>query len=530
MAWDCPLHYYRGPNVSEDLSYNCEICNFDGLLETNIFCYTVIIIRYLNLYLGDYRVISEKNKLKTQIEFRKMPPKRSAASISEEKAKPTKKGHKKIKPFLNQFSKAKSLPLDVFVWGTGSMCELGLGPAAKTKEVKRPRLNPFLKKEDVGIVDISVGGMHTLVLDKDNNVWSWGANDSFVLGRDTSGKEKLKDIKDKADSDDDDDDGDLNEAEATPGKVEGLPSDLKVVQLATTDNLSAVLYENGEVYAWGTFRCNEGLLGFSSKTPVQKTPLKIPEFKNIVQLAPGKDHLLALDAYGNVLGWGDGQQYQLGRKIMERTRMQTLRPLPVALKNIKYISSGDYHSFAIDHKGSIYAWGLNQYGQCGIKEELVDGDIVARPTEVTRLKDKQIISIAAGEHHTLALSEDGSLYSFGRVDMFEVGIAKKNYPDYSFKDAHEKVRAIPFPTKLENVPEFNSIAAGSHHSLAIAKNGENLGCIYSWGYGDTYAVGQGPDADDIEVPTVIKNTATLGYQMSLVGAGGQFSVCAGIKK
>lgn len=37
-------------------------------------------------------------------------------------------------------------PLDVFVWGTGSMCELGLGPLAKNKEVKRPRLNPFCHK------------------------------------------------------------------------------------------------------------------------------------------------------------------------------------------------------------------------------------------------------------------------------------------------------------------------------------------------------------------------------------------------
>ena len=45
------------------------------------------------------------------------------------------------------------------------MCELGLGPSAKNKEVKRPRLNPFLTEEKLDgtkIVDFSVGGMHTL--------------------------------------------------------------------------------------------------------------------------------------------------------------------------------------------------------------------------------------------------------------------------------------------------------------------------------------------------------------------------------
>lgn len=434
---------------------------------------------------------------------------------------------KKVKPALNETPKPKGEPLDVFVWGTGSMCELGLGPAAKTKEVKRPRLNPFLSKDKVGVVDFAVGGMHTLVLDKDNKVWSWGANDSAVLGRDTAGKEKLKDIKEnKKDDEDDDDDGDLNEAESTPGVVEGLPTDdAKIIQLAATDNLSAVLYDNGDVYAWGCFRCNEGLLGFSADTKIQKTPKKISEFKNIIQLAPGKDHLLALDAYGNVFGWGDGQQYQLGRKIMERTRLQSLKPLPVALKNIKYIASGDYHSFAIDTKGEVFSWGLNQYGQVGIKEELVDGDVVTRPTKITRLSGKQITQIAAGEHHSLALSSDGSLYSFGRVDMLEVGIAKKNYPEYSYKDAHDRIRAIPFPTLVPNVPKFRTVAAGSHHSLAISEDG----VAYSWGYGDTYAVGQGLVDEDIEIPTRIKNTATQDHNILLIGAGGQFSVSAGVK-
>ena len=167
-------------------------------------------------------------------------------------------------PNINESPKTKTTPLDIFVWGTGSMCELGLGPDSKNKEVKRPRLNPFLTEEKLNgtkIVDFAVGGMHTLALDGKNRVWSWGGNDSGVLGRDTSqAKEVLKDMD--ADASDDDEDGDLNEAESTPGLVENLPKDSSIVQLAATDNLSAVLLDNGDVYAWGCFRCNEGLLGF----------------------------------------------------------------------------------------------------------------------------------------------------------------------------------------------------------------------------------------------------------------------------
>lgn len=425
-------------------------------------------------------------------------------------------------PIINDFAKAKTTELDVFVFGTGSMCELGLGPDSKTKEVKRPRLNPFLK--DLGIVDFAVGGMHTLALDSKNQVWSWGSNDSFVLARDTSkSKEVLKDMD--AGSDDDDEDADLNEAESTPGLVEGLPSGLKIAQLCATDNLSAVLFEDGQVYAWGTFRCNEGILGFKHNILIQKTPVKVDEFKDIVQLAGGKDHILGLDRKGVVYAWGNGQQFQLGRKIMERNRLRTLEPREFGLVDVKYIASGEFHCFAITKDDKVLTWGLNQFGQCGVSSDLEDGSIISIPTEVTSLSDKKIVKIAAGEHHSLALGEDGSLYSFGRIDMFEVGISKDNLPEDTFRDVHGKPRSIPVPTKLSNVPKFRSIAVGSHHSLAISEDG----VVYSWGFGETYALGLGPAGEDVETPTRIKNTATQDHDMLLVGAGGQFSVSGGVK-
>ena len=58
-----------------------------------------------------------------------------------------------------------------------------------------------------------------------------------------------------------------------------------------------------------------------------------------------------------------------------------------------------------------------------------------------------IRSIAAGEHHSLILSQDGDLYSCGRLDMFEVGIPKDNLPEDTYKDVHGKARAVPLPTK-----------------------------------------------------------------------------------
>lgn len=427
---------------------------------------------------------------------------------------------------INEMPNANVTPLDVFVWGSGSMCELGLGPDAKTKEVKRPRLNPFLKRDEVGIVDIAVGGMHVLALDKDGNVWSWGTNDSVVLGRDTTqtGDKGLRDMD--ADADDDDEDGDLNEFESTPGKVQGLPEGTKVVKIAASDNLSLVLLENGHVWAWGTFRNNEGILGFSKDVKLQKTPTRIMELEHIVSIVAGKDHILALDSKGWVYAWGNGQQYQLGRKILERSMLSSLEPRSFNLKNVKFIGSGEFHSFAITTKGKVLAWGLNQYGQCGVDMTIDDGAVVTKPTEIKALADKDIVYITGGEHHSLALSSTGEVYAFGRYDMKEIGIEKDKLPlDDCVKDDHDNVRCLPKPTKLETLPPIKTVACGSHHSLAVTKDG----FVFSWGFADTYAVGLGNLDDDVEKPTRIDNTATKEHDILLVGAGGQFSVSGGIK-
>ena len=423
-------------------------------------------------------------------------------------------------------------PLDIFGWGSGSMCELGFGSLAKNKEIKRPRLNPFLPEDEVKIISFAVGGMHTLALDSDSNVWSWGCNDVGALGRDTSAiSEKLKDMD--ANDSSDDDDGDLNEAESTPSKIprDAFPPLIeghKIVQLAATDNMSCALFSNGEVYAWGTFRCNEGILGFYQESiNIQATPWKIPSFTKykVVQLAPGKDHILFLDEEGVVFAWGNGQQHQLGRRVLERFRLKTLDPRSFGLKHIKYIASGENHCFAIRKDGTLISWGLNQFGQCGISEEIEDGALVEVPKTVLVPEGLKIKSISAGEHHSLVLSEEGDLYSFGRLDMCEVGIAKDKLDEKAYKDEHGKMRSVPIPTKLQDVPKFKTMAAGSHHSLAVAQNG----IAYSWGFGETYAVGLGPTGDDIEIPTRIKNTATQDHNIILVGCGGQFSISGGVK-
>jgi alpha-tubulin suppressor-like RCC1 family protein len=142
---------------------------------------------------------------------------------------------------------------DVFVFGAGSMGELGLGATSKDRNVKRPRLNAHLRGN--GIVDVAVGGMHVAALDHDGKVWTWGVNDQGSLGRDTkTAVPKDINMKDDASDSDSDDEEDLNPLESTPGLVDGFPEGVKVVKLACGDSISVAIADDGKVYSWGTFR------------------------------------------------------------------------------------------------------------------------------------------------------------------------------------------------------------------------------------------------------------------------------------
>lgn len=444
-------------------------------------------------------------------------------------------------PYYRQLNLSLENPLKVYTFGTGSMCELGYGPLAKNKEIKRPRLNMYL--QDIKVSSIVAGGMHSLALTYDNEIYSWGTNDMAVLGRDTvtNAKVSLKDANAPAESDDDDD-GDLNDLESTPAKVENLPKDNgNIVQIGATDNLSIVLYQNGDVYAWGTFRNNEGILGFYKKEiKLQNTPFKLPTdfLKNkkakIVQIATGKDHILLLDSFGTAYAWGTYQQGQLARKIMDQHALANLFPQPIVFKSrskelVKSIFSGENHSFAITHSGNLYAWGLNQFGQCGTDKDLQDGGLIYTPKKVllpADVKDaSEIKLIAAGEHHSLILLNNGKILTFGRRDMFEVGLTTEQIPEENaYLDPNsKKIRSVPVPTYIPSEKKFTNLAAGSHHSLATTEDG----LLYSWGFGETYALGLGPAGEDVEVPTKVMNTAVKEMRICAVSAGGQFSLAAG---
>lgn len=295
--------------------------------------------------------------------------------------------------------------------------------------------------------------------------------------------------------------------------------------------------------------------------------MELPSLSKLrfVQVACGTDHVLALTMQGTVYVWGNGQQAQLGRRIIERRKVNGLSPERLALRRIKLIGCGSYHSFAVSESGVVYAWGLNSMRQTGVSEEMGgDEDIIWTPTEVQALsrkrlgKGRRVVQISGGEHHTLFLLNDGTVYGCGRCDGFELGLPE-SHPAIQRRSAQEELDpevqaiarpadefvpepvAIPFPppptadepnplplahTPLPPPNPIVRISAGTRHNLAVSRAGH----AYSWGFGNACQLGLGANTEAQQIPSRIRSKAMEHWFVEDASAGGQHCVLLARKK
>lgn len=78
-------------------------------------------------------------------------------------------------------------------------------------------------------------------------------------------------------------------------------------------------------------------------------------------------------------------------------------------KKIKQIDCGDFHSLALEENGTLYSWGVGGKGECG-HGKFEDVEV---PTKIRFFDGKNITQVVAGNHHSLALTSKNEVYSWG---------------------------------------------------------------------------------------------------------------------
>ena len=183
----------------------------------------------------------------------------------------------------------------------------------------------------------------------------------------------------------------------------------------------------------------------------QRSPILISELKKIVAVTCGTNHVLALNDKGKVFVWGAGEQNQLARRVVARTAEGALIPREFGLqrKKITKIGSGDYHSFAVDKDGKLYAWGLNTFSQTGIPISENKDDTILVPTLVKALSPYSIREIDGGAHHTISCTDSGQVLVWGRIDNNQGGMKIDKFSETDvYIDDQQRRRYLKNPVVL----------------------------------------------------------------------------------
>ncbi|APA13032.1 hypothetical protein SS1G_08533 [Sclerotinia sclerotiorum 1980 UF-70] len=452
------------------------------------------------------------------------------------KASPKPKAPKVVKPKIvkPKVEKPKTIInvaptqlLDIYVFGCNEAGELGLGLQTKKDTINRPVKNPALTA--LGVVQMVAGGMHGAALTKDNKILTWGVSDGLALGRKTDDWVAPERDAD-ADSDDESDAADArNPLESTPGEVDmtNVPEGTIFTQITAGDNATYALTNDGLVYGWGSIRGADGPMGFTKDVKETLVPMLIPGLKNIVKLAAGNNHYLALNNKGSVFAWGAGEHNQLGRRIVERSRLNALVPREFGLpKAMVDIFCGSEHSFALHKNGTVYSWGANNMGQCGqfTKDGALAEEVTSTATKVDILKGKNIKMMAAGNASSLALTHEGEVMYFGKALDGLSGHDVEALPeDVIIRNERDQRSIIKTPLSFPFKGSY--IAMGSDHSIVLGPEGKSP--HHSWGF-NTYRQTGLENDQDVYIAEELNNKNIEGKKLVWAAGGGQFTFLAGI--
>lgn len=209
-------------------------------------------------------------------------------------------------------------------------------------------------------------------------------------------------------------------------------------------------------------------------------------------------------------------------------RASSLRPGGLPFKRgvkIAKVAAGSYHSFAVTTEGRVYAWGLNNFGELGVEDDMgVDGATILQPTLIESLLPHQIVDVVGGEHHSVALTNDGKVFVWGRMDSNQCGFAQDVYDrDNSLFDENDLPRILMVPMHHDTIPgPAAAIAVGTDTSIVVTRDGE----AWSWGFNSTYQCGLGETNGEVYPPRIIDNSVIRDRKIIAAGCGGQFSLLA----
>ena len=177
------------------------------------------------------------------------------------------------------------------------------------------------------------------------------------------------------------------------------------------------------------------------------------------------------------------------------------------------------HGMALKNDGSIKCWGRADFGECG-NNAMIPPTTEPFPVTVYTVGGcTNIIGISAGYYHSLALKNDGTVWAWGKNDVYQLG------------DGTTTNRSAPVQVKgvggVGNLTGITALASGDDYSLAL--NG-STGVVYAWGYNNSGQCGDGTTATiqypkAVSVVTNVTKISSKGLTSMFLQSDGKLYIC-----
>jgi alpha-tubulin suppressor-like RCC1 family protein len=302
------------------------------------------------------------------------------------------------------------------------------------------------------------------------------------------------------------------EAVRTPTRVPGVEN---VATAAVGEHFFVVARTDGSVMTWGYN--NYGQLGNGQVGPmagsergrtmpfvVQGRPGQVPGLSDVVSVASGAGHALAVKRDGTVWGWGSNGSGQLG--LGRTVRTPTPRPVQIpGVTGARAVAARNDASYAVLNDGRVLAWGDRLWR--------ANNRAVSSETPVPVPNVSNVVAISAGLP-VLALQRDGRVLAWGNGYLGDGSPAQRDYASV----------VVSQPATVQGIDDAVAVASGSSTAGVVRRDGT----VWVWGDDNLGALGLGRPAPGqterlapVRVPGITGAVdLALAAGSSIVGADG----------
>lgn len=224
----------------------------------------------------------------------------------------------------------------------------------------------------------------------------------------------------------------------------------------------------GTAYCWGSSSVdgNPATMNPSDTT----SPTAVPGLTNVTSISTRFEHVCAVHGSGEVSCWGRNSDGQLGPNATANPELAPVR-VP-GLGTAVQVAAGELHTCARIDDGSVWCWGRNSANKLGDPSAMES----AMPLRVPGIVDA--VELVVGARHGCVRTSAGSVRCWGIGSSGVLG------------DGVDRMGGVPDPVDVSGLTDAVRLSAGSFHTCALRSDRT----VVCWGEGATGALGDGGGA------------------------------------